>query len=63
MGANRKIDIRDDGSLFIRQVGPSNIGEYTCTVTSSIGAESVGGFLNIIGLYIQSGIRYNKYYL
>lgn len=39
----------DDNNLSIRQVGPDNIGLYTCTASNGINEQSVSGWLNIIG--------------
>ncbi|KAI1732942.1 fibronectin type III domain-containing protein [Ditylenchus destructor] len=46
---HRRISINSDGSLFINQVGPDNIGVYKCTVHTSDGdSESVIAWLRII---------------
>lgn len=51
-GRDRGIIMDPDGTLSIRQVGPTKIGVYTCTVTSSLGSDSRSGQLSIIGKYI-----------
>ncbi|KAI1726479.1 fibronectin type III domain-containing protein [Ditylenchus destructor] len=46
---HRRISINSDGSLFINQVGPDNIGVYKCTVHTSDGeSESATAWLRII---------------
>uniref|UniRef100_A0A158Q594 Down syndrome cell adhesion molecule-like protein Dscam2 n=1 Tax=Dracunculus medinensis TaxID=318479 RepID=A0A158Q594_DRAME len=40
--------VTDDNNLSIRQVGPDNIGLYTCTASNGINEQSVSGWLNII---------------
>lgn len=46
----RRISI-NGGNLMINQVGPDNIGLYTCTIRSVNGEEeSASGWLKIIGL-------------
>uniref|UniRef100_A0A5S6Q0T3 Protein-tyrosine-phosphatase n=1 Tax=Trichuris muris TaxID=70415 RepID=A0A5S6Q0T3_TRIMR len=47
-GAVRNIQFPPNGSLIIRQVGPSNIGSYTCEVETPEGRFSKTGFLKII---------------
>lgn len=45
----RRMEIGPDGSLFIRQVGPANVGSYQCSVTSPFGTQSEAARLTIIG--------------
>ncbi len=43
------MDLRGNGELFIRQVGPSKIGTYTCTVTSPLGTQRMSAKMSIVG--------------
>ncbi|KFD51708.1 hypothetical protein M513_07404, partial [Trichuris suis] len=47
-GAVRNIQFPPNGSLVIRQVGPHNIGSYTCEVETSHGKFSKTGYLKIV---------------
>src|SRR5271167_2769012 len=47
-GASNRFVFQPDGSLLIRQVGPQNIGEYTCRVSSLAGTEEQTATLSIV---------------
>lgn len=49
----RRLVIAADGSLSIRQVGPDNIGVYTCTVTFGDQRQSISAMLKIIGNVVR----------
>lgn len=46
--SSRNMEQTDRGQLIVRQVGPNNIGAYTCRVKSTSGVQQQSGHLKII---------------